>query len=99
MASATDLQGILKGVLKKRFFRYGMPFLLFVVGGSFGLKEFSKLRYQFSKQSAMNPEVAEKYGVQMKKTGEVTLESEFEKIKKLDIDNWTNIRGPRPMGE
>lgn len=33
----------------------------------------------------MNPEVAEKYGVQMKKTGEVTLESEFEKIKKVSM--------------
>lgn len=29
----------------------------------------------------------------MKKEGEVTLETEFEKVKKLDIDNWEPIRG------
>lgn len=35
----------------------------------------------------------------MKKPGEVTLESEYEKIKDLDIDNWEQIRGPRPWEE
>lgn len=35
----------------------------------------------------------------MKKPGEVTLETEFEKIKKLDIDNWDQKRGPRPWEE
>lgn len=35
----------------------------------------------------------------MKKPGEVTLESEYEKVKDLDIDNWEQIRGPRPWEE
>ena len=36
-------------------------------------------------------------GIKMKKVGDApTLESEFEKMKKIDIDNWVNIRGPRP---
>lgn len=86
----------LQELYKHRLFRYGVPFLIFVLGGSFGLKEFTSLRYEFRKHSPVNPEIAEKYGVKMKKPGEVTLESEFEKIKKLDIDNWNNIRGPRP---
>ncbi|KAG5666408.1 hypothetical protein PVAND_014437 [Polypedilum vanderplanki] len=81
---------------KKRLFRYGLPFLLFVAGGSFGLREFTKLRYQFSKKTTIKPEELEKKGIEMKKPGEVTLESEFEKIKTLDIDNWEPIRGPRP---
>lgn len=38
-------------------------------------------------------------GVNMKKPEDVTIESEFEKIKKLDIENWENIRGPRPWEE
>jgi cytochrome c oxidase assembly protein subunit 16 len=42
-------------------------------------------RYEFSKQSPVNPELAEKYGVKMKKPGEVTLESEYEKIKKVSL--------------
>lgn len=35
----------------------------------------------------------------MKKPGEVTLETEYEKIQKLDLDNWTQVRGPRPWEE
>ncbi|XP_067005719.2 cytochrome c oxidase assembly protein COX16 homolog, mitochondrial [Anabrus simplex] len=84
---------------KINFFRYGVPFLLLVVGGSFGLKEFTVLRYQYSKKSALRPEEAEKYGVKMKKPGEVTLEKEYEKVKEMDIDNWSIVRGPRPWEE
>ncbi|KAI9575157.1 hypothetical protein GQX74_015715 [Glossina fuscipes] len=36
---------------------------------------------------------------QCKKPEHVTIEREFEKIKKLDIENWENIRGPRPWEE
>ncbi|KAK2721694.1 hypothetical protein QYM36_003862 [Artemia franciscana] len=32
----------------------------------------------------------------MKKPGEVTLDSEFEKIKLKNLNNWENKRGPRP---
>lgn len=38
-------------------------------------------------------------GIKMKKEGEVTLETEYEKIKTLDIDNWEPVRGPRPWEE
>jgi hypothetical protein len=44
MEFVADLQRKLQDLLKKRFFRYGVPFLTFVLGGSFGLKEFAKLR-------------------------------------------------------
>lgn len=40
-----------------------------------------------------------KFGVNMKKHTEVTLESEYEKIKGIDIDNWEQKRGPRPWEE
>lgn len=29
---------------KRRLFKYGLPFLVLVVGGSIGLKEFSQIR-------------------------------------------------------
>lgn len=35
----------------------------------------------------------------MKDPKEVTLESEYEKIKDLDLTNWENVRGPRPWEE
>lgn len=30
---------------------------------------------------------------------EITLETEYEKLKELDIDNWEQKRGPRPWEE
>ncbi|XP_037929650.1 cytochrome c oxidase assembly protein COX16 homolog, mitochondrial-like [Teleopsis dalmanni] len=84
---------------KQKSVKYGIPFLLCIVGGSFGLQEFAKLRYQFSKTKQVTPEDMKKYGVTMKKSEEVTLENEFEKIQTINIDEWENKRGPRPWEE
>jgi len=85
------------GLFKRKFFRYGVPFFILVIAGSFGLTEITSLRYKFRAQKGMTKEEAEKIGVKMKNPGEVTLESEFEKTKKeLNIDEWENKRGPRP---
>lgn len=35
----------------------------------------------------------------MKKPGEVSLETEFEKMQNIDIDTWEQVRGPRPWEE
>lgn len=35
----------------------------------------------------------------VRKPQEITLESEYEKLKAMDIDNWEQVRGPRPWGE
>lgn len=51
-------------------------------------------RYQFSKVKGVSKDEAEKMGLHKDK--EVTLETAYEEIKKLDIDNWENKRGPRP---
>lgn len=53
-------------------------------------------RFKYFRNTFVTPEEMAKHGIAMKKRGEVTLESEYEKIKNMDIDNWTNIRGPRP---
>ncbi|XP_055677011.1 cytochrome c oxidase assembly protein COX16 homolog, mitochondrial [Lutzomyia longipalpis] len=84
---------------QRKYFKYGVPFLILVTGGSFGLREFTTLRYEFSRNKEVSPEEMKKLGISMKKTGEVTLESEYEKVKTLDIDNWDNKRGPRPWEE
>lgn len=88
----------IKRFFNRRFVKYGIPFLTVVVGGSLGLREFAQLRYQFSNVSPISQQI-EKHGIDMKKPGEVTLESEYEKIKQLDIDNWEQVRGPRPWEE
>ncbi|XP_018865448.3 cytochrome c oxidase assembly protein COX16 homolog, mitochondrial isoform X1 [Gorilla gorilla gorilla] len=63
---------------------------LLIVGGSFGLREFSQIRYDAVK-SKMDPELEKKL-----KENKISLESEYEKIKDSKFDDWKNIRGPRP---
>nr|XP_034344078.1 cytochrome c oxidase assembly protein COX16 homolog, mitochondrial isoform X2 [Arvicanthis niloticus] len=36
---------VLRALRKNKTLRYGVPMLLLVVGGSFGLREFSQIRY------------------------------------------------------
>ena len=35
----------ISGFMKKRVFKHGLPFVIFIVGGSFGLREFTQVRY------------------------------------------------------
>lgn len=57
------------------------------------------LRYTFSKKLTLKPDEVEKAGVKMKQTGEVTLETEYEKIKEIDIEHWENVRGKAHTSE
>ncbi|XP_060526478.1 cytochrome c oxidase assembly protein COX16 homolog, mitochondrial [Cylas formicarius] len=84
----------LEQLFKRKSVKYGIPFLLLVVGGSFGLKHFASLRFEYRKVTLITPEIAKELGIELKKPG--TLESEYEKIKDMDIDNWKQVRGPRP---
>ncbi|XP_064000140.1 cytochrome c oxidase assembly protein COX16 homolog, mitochondrial isoform X1 [Pogoniulus pusillus] len=64
---------------------------LYLIGGSFGLREFAQIRYDVHKlHGKVDPALKEKL-----KQNTVTLESEYEKLEKSDLDNWENIRGPR----
>ncbi|XP_010158878.1 PREDICTED: cytochrome c oxidase assembly protein COX16 homolog, mitochondrial [Eurypyga helias] len=64
---------------------------LYLVGGSFGLREFAQIRYDVYKlHGKVDPALKEKL-----KQNTATLESEYEKLDKSDLDNWENIRGPR----
>ncbi|XP_076032868.1 cytochrome c oxidase assembly protein COX16 homolog l(3)neo43 isoform X2 [Oratosquilla oratoria] len=88
-----------RGLFARRSVRYAIPFMILVVGGSFGLKEFAQIRYDYGGRKLIKKEDAEEHGVKMKDRSEVTLETEYEKIEKLDIDTWENKRGPRPWEE
>nr|XP_009688170.1 PREDICTED: cytochrome c oxidase assembly protein COX16 homolog, mitochondrial [Struthio camelus australis] len=71
---------------------YFIAFQLYLVGGSFGLREFAQIRYDVHKlHGKVDPALKEKL-----KEKNVTLESEYQKLEKSDLDNWENIRGPRP---
>ncbi|XP_030805770.1 cytochrome c oxidase assembly protein COX16 homolog, mitochondrial isoform X1 [Camarhynchus parvulus] len=63
---------------------------IYLVGGSFGLREFAQIRYDVHKRHGkVDPALKEKL-----KQNPVTLESEYEKLEKSNLDNWENIRGP-----
>ncbi|XP_033984984.1 cytochrome c oxidase assembly protein COX16 homolog, mitochondrial [Trematomus bernacchii] len=84
----------LKALQKNKTIKYGVPMLLLVVGGSFGLREFTQIRYDSQRiRKKLDPSLEAKVNVERQP---VILEEEYEKIKKLKMDEWRNIRGPRP---
>lgn len=68
---------------------------MLVFGGSFYLRQFTNIRYQYKPKVFIKPEDIDKVQ-DMKKPDKVTLETEFDKIKKADIDHWENVRIYRP---
>ncbi|XP_026741437.1 cytochrome c oxidase assembly protein COX16 homolog, mitochondrial [Trichoplusia ni] len=93
-ARLVSFRNTISTLSKRKTYRYGLPFILFMVGGSFGLREWTQIRYQFSQVKGVSKDEAEKMGLH--RENEVTLEKTYEEIQKLDIDNWENKRGPRP---
>ncbi|GAB1869701.1 Cytochrome c oxidase assembly protein COX16 homolog, mitochondrial [Camponotus japonicus] len=84
-----------------RLWQYGIPFMIFILGGSFGLREFTELRYRYKRTTEV-PSIRdelEKKGIQIRPLEEITLEKEYEKLQKMDLDNWQNIRISRPWEE
>ncbi|NP_001017594.1 cytochrome c oxidase assembly protein COX16 homolog, mitochondrial [Danio rerio] len=77
-----------------RTVKYGVPMLLLIVGGSFGLREFTQIRYDAQKiQRKLDPALEARVKSQKQS---VILQEEYEKLKDQDLDGWKNIRGPRP---
>lgn len=84
---------------KNNFFRFGIPFILLVVGGSFGLKEFSQLRYDYRKIKFVSPDELKRQGIEMKPRGSVTIETEYKKLmEQVNLDDYENKRIARPPG-
>ncbi|RUS79237.1 hypothetical protein EGW08_013022 [Elysia chlorotica] len=87
--------GSLRKLLGSRLFRTGVPFLVFVVGGSYFLQQFASIRYDFRQGKRLSKEEAESMGLKQVDVKVVTQEI-FKDIEKGDLDTWQNIRGPRP---
>ncbi|XP_061700406.1 cytochrome c oxidase assembly protein COX16 homolog, mitochondrial [Syngnathoides biaculeatus] len=84
----------LKSLQKNKTVKYGVPMLLLVVGGSFGLREFTQIRYDAQKiRRKLDPSLEAR--VTQQRQSEI-LEQEYEKMKNANLDEWRNIRGPRP---
>ncbi|XP_063040423.1 cytochrome c oxidase assembly protein COX16 homolog, mitochondrial [Engraulis encrasicolus] len=82
---------------KNKTLKYGIPMLLLVVGGSFGLREFTQIRYDAQKfRKKLDPALEAKINPEKQA---VILEEEYEKLQQANLDGWKNIRGPRPWEE
>ncbi|XP_030885248.1 cytochrome c oxidase assembly protein COX16 homolog, mitochondrial isoform X3 [Leptonychotes weddellii] len=66
------VHAVMRALRKNKTLRYGVPMLLLIVGGSFGLREFSQIRYDAVKIK-IDPELEKKL-----KMSKVSLESEYE---------------------
>ncbi|XP_066595886.1 cytochrome c oxidase assembly protein COX16 homolog, mitochondrial [Prorops nasuta] len=84
---------------KNKFALIGLPVLVLTFIGSYGLREISEIRYKYRKHKDYLRDIMKKQGIEMKPEGSVTLETEYEKIKEVNINNWENKRIPRPWGE
>ncbi|XP_078133030.1 cytochrome c oxidase assembly protein COX16 homolog, mitochondrial [Sander vitreus] len=83
-----------KALQKNKTVKYGVPMLLLVVGGSFGLREFTQIRYDAQRlRKKLDPSLEAKVNVQKQSA---MLEEEYEKLKEVNLEEWKNIRGPRP---
>lgn len=67
--------------------------LALVVGGSIGLREFAQIRYDVHR---LNTKLVTNEEANGPKRRTVMLEEEYEKLKEINLDDWRNIRGPRP---
>ncbi|XP_028293667.1 cytochrome c oxidase assembly protein COX16 homolog, mitochondrial [Gouania willdenowi] len=84
----------LKTLQRNKTIKYGVPMLLLVVGGSFGLREFTQIRYDAQRiRKRLDPSLEAKVDVHRQS---VILEEEYQKLQEANLDEWKNIRGPRP---
>lgn len=71
--------------------------MIAVVGGSFGLKHYSQLRYDIYNNRHTMTKTADLQKILVDPKKQVTIEEEYEEyVKTVDLDNWQNKRGPRP---
>ncbi|GCC32368.1 hypothetical protein chiPu_0010829 [Chiloscyllium punctatum] len=67
---------------------------LLITGGSFGLREFTQVRYDVQKvKRKIDPALEAQLN---KNKNKISVESEYEKLQQQNLDDWVNIRGPRP---
>ena len=78
--------------------RIGLPLIVFLLVGSYGLSEFTQIRYEMHKRQGRNLEMEEELKKRkIKKKPQKSLEEVYdETVAKMDLNSWYNIRGPRP---
>ncbi|KAK2152236.1 hypothetical protein LSH36_334g01005 [Paralvinella palmiformis] len=83
-------------VKRNRLVLYGLPFMVILVGSSYGLSSFTSVRYKYRKGEKFNFSDLEQKGVKVKHE-KTDLETEYQKLQEeMNLEQWKNVRGPRP---
>lgn len=91
----------LKAIFDNRHVKYGIPFVATIVIGSFVVREFATVRYEFRKvQSIPREKFFEGMEDKLVDEKELTIEEIYKKMEaKKAWENWDNKRIPRPYDE
>ncbi|KDQ61283.1 hypothetical protein JAAARDRAFT_173903 [Jaapia argillacea MUCL 33604] len=83
--------------LRKNPALFGVPFLLIIVGASFALEPFARVRYDLQDQKISQVSQEEALGLQ-KNRKKFDIREEYFKLSQESTDNWEQKRVPRPKG-
>lgn len=87
-------------IRNNHFFKFGLPFLSFMIIAPFGLKEFQNVRIGERDKRKHYLSLEEELKVDKKQIARFNIEEELEKTKeKLNIKQWENKRISRPWKE
>ncbi len=87
-------------VLESRHFRFGLPFVVLVVGAPFVLKDLNQVRYEYTGQKKVIENInktADDLGLKRRPTEELTIENLHKETEdKYQSEDYAMVRGPRP---
>ena len=88
-------------LLNNQFFKFGLPFITFMIVAPFGLKEFQAIKIsERDRRRGRFLTTDEEYKTEQRKVAKFDIEEELRKTKeKLNIGQWENKRVPRPWDE
>ncbi|OCH93448.1 hypothetical protein OBBRIDRAFT_713292, partial [Obba rivulosa] len=76
---------------------FGVPFVLIIVGASFGLQSFTQTRYDLHKQKIT--QVSKEQELSMsKRRRKIDVREEYFRLSAAADEDWEQVRIPRPKG-
>lgn len=100
MIGSSSMKSRLQELFSNKHFKYGVPFLILIVGSSFGIKHVAQFRYDFRNAKLMTKADEAEYkarGIRLRTPDEVSLENLHKEYMEKDYqDDYEIIRGPRP---
>ncbi|GJE98964.1 cytochrome c oxidase assembly protein COX16-domain-containing protein [Phanerochaete sordida] len=84
-------------LLRKHPSLFGIPFVLIIVGASFGMQSFAQTRYDLQDQKIQNVTKEQELGLARNRR-KFDIREEYFRLNAAPEDGWENKRIPRPAG-